>query len=204
MTTRFTAAILVITLAYATLRYNIFGGVPWDRWPLFITNKAVSWTSLVLFAAAYLTKDKSRARLHGLTGFWLLLAHVIVSFALLDEDTYAKLFRHGDLTTAGWISVIAGSVGTLLFLAPALVSTEQARNSLGLDRWRRLQQFGYVGIALTLVHLLTLGAKGWIAPATWPGYLPPITLLSFLVGAAPLWRKLTARSNEDDASRGTR
>jgi DMSO/TMAO reductase YedYZ heme-binding membrane subunit len=200
MTTRFTATALALTLAYATLRYNVFGGIGWDRWPLFITNKAISWTSLVLFAAAYLAKEKARARLHGLTGFWLLLVHVVISFAILDEKNYAKIFGDGELTAAGWTSILAGTAGTLLFLVPALISSERMRTSLGDQRWQSLQQLGYIGLALTCVHLITLGVKGWIAPETWPGYLPPITLLSFFAGAAPLWRKLTARSNSGAAS----
>lgn len=204
MTTRFTAIVLCLTLAYATLRYNIFGGVSWDRWPLFITNKSLSWASLVLFSAAYLTRDKARARSHGLTGFCLLLAHVLVSFAILDQKNYAKIFSNGALSAAGWTSILAGTAGTLLFLVPALISSERMRSSLGAEQWRRLQQLGYFGLALTCVHLLTLGVKGWVAPHTWPGYLPPITLLSFLAAVPPLWRKLTARSNADAASPGTR
>ena len=32
--------ILVLAAAYATVRYNIFKGVPWSDWPSYIADKA--------------------------------------------------------------------------------------------------------------------------------------------------------------------
>jgi len=41
-------------------------------------------------------------------------------------------------------------------------------------------------LALIALHCLLIGWSGWWTPATWPGCLPPITLLSFLFAMGTL------------------
>jgi len=36
------------------------------------------------------------------------------------------------------------------------------------------------------VHAAVLGFGGWFQPGTWPGYMVPITLISFLLGVVAL------------------
>ena len=45
--------ILVLSMTYAVLRYNILGTVPLKDIPLFILNKAVSLSSLILLTASF-------------------------------------------------------------------------------------------------------------------------------------------------------
>ena len=39
---------------------------------------------------------------------------------------------------------------------------------------------------LTGLHAMLLGYAGWFAPATWPGYMIPITLISSTTGVVAL------------------
>lgn len=32
------ASVVLTTLAYATVRYNVFKGVPWDEWPTYVVS----------------------------------------------------------------------------------------------------------------------------------------------------------------------
>jgi hypothetical protein len=38
----------ILSIAYAILRYHIFGEVPWKDLPLYVLNKGISLSSLVL------------------------------------------------------------------------------------------------------------------------------------------------------------
>jgi hypothetical protein len=54
-------------------------------------------------------------------------------------------------------------------------------------RWpRAARRFSWLGLAATAGHVLVMGLSGWLTPANWPGGLPPITLLAFLVAVWPL------------------
>lgn len=179
------AVILSVTLAYATFRYHVFGESSWEWFPLWTTNKALSWTAAALLASSYFAADKTHARRFGLLGFALMAWHCVVSFYLLGPGFYAKLYSGDSLTPAALSSMILGTVGALAFCCPAWASRSGMKESLGLERWLTLQRMGYLGLALTAAHCLVIGLPGWLTPSKWPGGLPPITLMGFLTALLP-------------------
>lgn len=179
------AAILSVTLGYSTLRYHVFGDSSWDWFPLWTTNKALSWSAAALLASAYLVSEKSDARRYGLLGFALMVWHCLVSFFLLCPKFYAKLYSGDSLTAAAFSSMILGAAGALAFCCPAWASRDGLKDALGVGRWLTLQRLGYLGLALTAVHCLAIGLPGWLTPSKWPGGLPPITLMGFLTALLP-------------------
>lgn len=52
--------VALFSLGYAILRYNIFGSVPWKEIPLYIMNKAISFTAIILFTISYSIKYQNR------------------------------------------------------------------------------------------------------------------------------------------------
>ena len=196
-------SLLVLTVLYSVLRYNVFGTVPWSSLPVFVLNKAISLSSLCLLAAAYIFRDKRRARDAGVIGFTLMLLHVVLSLAILNRTYYPKLFAGDRLSLAGEICIVAGSIAAVLLMRPFTATLPGMRTELGDSRWLRWQRTGYVALALIALHCAMLGVGGWIAPSTWPGGLPPISMISFLVAAVPLAR-LMLRATPPDASREKR
>ena len=49
---------------------------------------------------------------------------------------------------------------------------------------------GYFCLVLVGGHVLVMGISGWLSPSTWSGYLPPISLVGFIVAAIPLLVKM--------------
>lgn len=181
--------ILILTFAYSVVRYHVFGDVPWAQMPLYVMNKAVSWSGLTLLALAYLRRDKPAARDLGVLGLFLTGAHIAMSFSIMSPAYYAKLYEGGRLTAWGEGAILAGVGAAVVLALPALGTLPGVREALGDARWLRWQRAGYWALALTASHCALLGGKGWFAPQSWPGGLPPITLLSFLMAVAPLaWR----------------
>lgn len=54
--------------------------------------------------------------------------------------------------------------------------------------------WGRAVLALTAAHVALMGYEKWLAVEDWPGYLPPITLLSFI--AAGVFLTLRSRSSK--------
>ncbi len=192
------------SLAYAVLRYNVFKGVPWEHLPLYVVNKAVAVSAVALLASSYLTgkrllpaaRDPAQRRIVpkflGLCGFSAAGLHAVLSLALLSPAYYPKLFGGERMTFAGEVAVLAGALGLLWMAAPALGSLPNMEEALGRRWWQRAQRGGYLALAMAAAHTAAMGLPGWFRPGEWPGRLPPITLIGFLIAAltlaARLWR----------------
>lgn len=181
--------ILALTLTYSILRYHVFGTVEWSQLPLYVLNKAVSWTGLTLLALAYMRRDRSAAREFGVLGAFLAGGHVVMSLAMLSPAYYAKLFEGARLSGWGSGVVLAGVSAAMVLALPAIATLPGVHAALGEARWLRWQRAGYWTLALAAAHCALLGWKGWLTPGAWQGGLPPITLLGFLTAIAPLARK---------------
>ncbi len=158
----------VLATAYAVTRYQVFGGVPWSRLPLYTLNKAVAFSAAAMFAAAFFVRGRGAGRV----AFWLATLHVLMSLSLLGPSYYPKLYLDRGLTFTGELALLGGCLAFALCLVPAVTGAR------------------YAVMAVAAAHVCAIGFSGWFAPHTWPGYMPPITLLSFLLFAAPLAAKL--------------
>jgi len=172
-------AIALVALAYATVRYNVFKGVPWSDWPVYVVNKAVALSSLLLLLAWILraragSGDASSGLLSHARRF--AIAHAGLSLAILSPAYFPTFFVEGRLNWPSGLSVLIGVMaasGLYLRSRPS-VSWPATVRSLGI-----------IGL-ITGIHAMLNGYDSWLAPATWPGYLPPITLISFAAGAASM------------------
>lgn len=161
----------VLATAYAVVRYHVFGGVPWSRLPLYTLNKAVAFSAAALFAAACFSRGWDAGRI----AVWLATLHVLMSLALLGPSCYPKLYLDGGLNFTGDLALLGGCLAFALCLIPAATVAR------------------YAVLAVAAAHVCAIGFTGWLTPRAWPGYMPPITLLSCLILAAPLAAKLVPK-----------
>lgn len=176
-------------LGYATLRYNVLKGVPWADWSAYTLNKALAFAALGLIALAVFRIAARRPTGTILTvGGALGLAHSLLSFALLDPGYFPRFYAGGKLTFLAGLSLTLGAAATVAM-------DLGARKSGG---WRPIaRQAALAAIALGVgLHAALPAVATWMAPAAWPGWLPPITLLSFATGtvAAIGWAATARRS----------
>ena len=89
-----TLTTLLSSLGYAILRYNIVRNVPVESIPLYISNKAIALSTVILIGLSFLLGPLARfwpkqfvphlylRKSLGLTGFTLAALHAIVSLLL--------------------------------------------------------------------------------------------------------------------------
>lgn len=184
---------LVFGLAYAVIRYHVAGSVPIKDFPLFILNKALSLAAFVLltfnFAFGPLANlgaplparwlDARKAI--GMTAFLLVLVHALVSFLLFSPAVYAKFFTpEGTVTLlAGW-SMLAGVLGFVFLWAYNLSFQTFLREDERFIRALTSRRVLLVALILGGVHVFLMGFEGWLAPSSWHGGMPPISLVAFV------------------------
>jgi hypothetical protein len=185
-------------LAYAAVRYHVVQGVPLAQAPLYILNKAISLGGLAFLAVSYLVGKVAGLRWEdrrvqlivikfcGLMGVSLIVAHVLMSLALMGPAYYAKFYAATKFNLTGELSLSLGVFALWCFSIPAITSLPYMYDELGADRWLRSQRIGYAGLMLAAGHVFVMGVMGWLRPGDWPAGLPPITALAFVVAMAPL------------------
>ncbi len=202
-TVRWLVLLLGVPLTYAVVRYHVVKGVEWSHFPLYIANKAISLAAVFFIATSYLigktlkvhADDPARRliliKFCGLMGFSLATIHGLMAMLLFSPHYYPKLFLEaGKLSLTGELSMAFGVLSLWCLAITAITSLPFMYDAIGADRWHRGQRMGYLSLLLAAGHTLVMGAAGWLAPAGWPGGLPPISMVAFIAALIPLLTKL--------------
>lgn len=187
MTPRFKLyALLAVALAYAILRYPVLGDTPWANVPLFVLNKALSWAGLVVFGMSLVSREKALRRYYGVRATALLAVHILLSLLVLNPAYFPRFYAEtGRLTATAELSMLAGVLGAAL-LGGLFYLNGQGQKAVG----RSLRAgWGRAILWCGALHVAAMGYAVWLAPETWPGYLPPISLLSLVAAAWYLHRR---------------
>ena len=212
-TVRWLVLLLGVPLTYAIVRYHVFAGVEWAHFPLYIGNKALSLAAVFFIATSYLIgktlkvyQDDFAKRLIlikfcGLMGFSLAAIHAFMAMLLFSPSYYPKFFHEaGKLNLTGELTMAFGVLSMWCLAITAITSLPFMYDAIGADRWQRGQRMGYFSLTLAAGHVLVMGYSGWLAPAGWPGSLPPISLVAFIAAVIPVLIKLTGLATAKPAS----
>lgn len=173
--------VVLLTSAYAIIRYNVFGNIPWNQLPLFILNKALSFSGLILLTLNPLNKlfpklINSKQTFRN-TGFVFIFIHILLSLILMSPINFSNLYSESGLFTAfGGISLTSGIIAFTILLIYIFFRDNKYFEIVFHTRGIML-----LFMLLPLIHLFFLGYDGWTTPQKWQGGMPPITLLSFFV-----------------------
>ncbi len=176
------------SLTYATLRYNVFKGVAWSDWPVFVLNKALALSSLLLLVAWLVRTRRGDGERHAgvlAAASRTMLTHIVLSVVLLTPIYFPALFTDGRLTWQAGVGVLLGVVA-----AAGLSAAGRPDAASRARRWTA----GVLAFAAGC-HAALFGFSSWLAPASWPGYLPPITMVSFVAGVVGLAAGLGGRTS---------
>ena len=191
-TARWFLLLLGIALSYAVIRYHIFAGVGWTHLPLFILNKALALAAVFFISMSYLVgkliktyssdppKQLILVKFCGLMGFSIAAIHALMALLLFSPEYYPKFFEiTGRLNLTGELSMLFGILSLWCLSVTAITSLPFMIEAVGVDRWRRRPRLGYVSLLISGGHVLVMGLTGWLTPAGWHGYLPPVSLVAF-------------------------
>ena len=195
LSSRIIICVLILTAFYATLRYHVFKEVPWSHFPLFIMNKAISFSGFTLLiisiSAGFLFRKKAgtwRAaqKFLGRTGYVLIILHVLMSLLLFRPEVYDKFFTvEGNLNAVGEWSMMLGCLG-IIALIMIHNSYQNSEKDNYIQKISRSGGFMLFMLSVSALHIGILGYEGWLTPREWPGGLPSFTLISvlfFLIGS---------------------
>lgn len=185
---------LFLCIGYSVLRYNIIGDVPWKDVPFFILNKGISLAALILLTLNFSLAPLKRMNISlsdqllnarkslGVVGFILAFSHLIMSITILNPSYYPSFFyEESTLNTRGGLSLLGG-VLSFVFLWIYFLSFKQDLKkqykiiSVITSREVILSVLFFIGI-----HLFCFSYPGWLTFNKWPGGLPPISLISFVI-----------------------
>lgn len=188
------AIALAVSLLYAFIRYNILRDVPYADIPLFIFNKSIALGSTITIGISFLLGPLAvlwprqfsphiplRKSL-GVIGFGGAAVHGFISLILLSPRYYPKFYAvDGSLNAIGQFSLLFGVLGLAVFTVVVVSSLPVMYERLGEARWRKMQRLGYTAYALVLLHVVAMGARGWLNPESYAYGFISISLLSAIL-----------------------
>ena len=188
------ALVGAFSIGYAILRYHIVGSVPWKDLPFYTLNKGIALSAFILLTfnfgfgplknlgvkvpESFLNARKAM----GMTGFLLALIHALMSFAILNPSVFSKFYdENGTLTFIAGMSMLGGILSFVVLWGYNLSFQTHLREDKAFISFITSRNFLLISGLFGLVHLYFMGYKGWLTPSGWPGGLPPISLIGFVV-----------------------
>ena len=183
---------LLLAIGYAILRYHIVGDVPWKDFSLFILNKGLCLGAFILLTFNFALGPAknlglpvpqawlSGRKAFGMSGFLLILIHVLISFMLFSPAYFRKFFAlDGTLTGVAGVSMLAGILGFVFLWAYNLSFQTNLREDKAFIGFITSRRFLIWALLLGGMHLAFMGYSGWFDIQGWHGGLPPISLVAF-------------------------
>ncbi|MCX7697311.1 MAG: hypothetical protein N2Z72_06430 [Bacteroidales bacterium] len=157
--------IFLLTFAYAFIRYVTFGNMTPENIPLVITNKAIAFTLPFIFLILSIKYANNRTvdqtnhdALRQMSFF-----HIILSILILSKDLLPKFISNDSYSFDGSFSLLGGIITYFLVR--------------GLKNYQTMLIFSL----FLKLHIFFIGYKNWLNPSVWFGYLPPITMICFIL-----------------------
>lgn len=186
--------VALLSIAYTILRYLIVGNTPWSQFPVFILNKGLSLTGFILLAisfslgplnnigAGFSDRWLSIRPSLGISSFLLIFTHLFLSLILLNPANYHKFFlENGTLTTSAGLSMLAGVVAFITLWIYTISFQTFLKEDMAFIKFITSRIVILTAMVFMAAHFFFMGYQGWLTPQKWPGGLPPITLISFVI-----------------------
>ena len=199
--------VFLFSLAYAFVRYHLLEGIPSKDFALFIFNKVISLAGFILLAINFALGPAKKAGLDvpddwlasrkeiGIVAFMMILVHVLLALLAFGSGAYyGKFFvADGSLNAIGSWSMLFGVLAFVwLWLYNISFKTKQEGDEAFLALITSVGSLRVVGL-LAAGHVAIMGFKGWFTPETWPGGMPPITMVAIAAYLVCLFFNLKGR-----------
>ena len=118
----------------------------------------------------------------GVRSFLLIFTHLFLSLILLNPANYQKFFlENGALTTNGGLSMLAGVIAFITLWIYTISFQTFLKEDKAFIKFITSRKVILIAMVFTAAHFFFMGYQGWLTPQKWPGGLPPITLISFVI-----------------------
>ena len=198
--------VMLISIAYAIIRYHLVGNVLWKDFPFYILNKGLSLSAFILISLTFSLASAKKLGLPisdswlnarkalGVSGFLLVLMHLFMSLLLFSPAHYAKMFEaDASMTFNTGISMLFGILAFVVLWGYNLSFQTFLREDKAFIAFITSRPFLLVVFTFGAIHLLFMGFNGWLNPSLWNGGLPPISLVAFSIFVVGYGMNLLAR-----------
>jgi len=184
--------VVLFGIGYAILRYHIAGPVPWKDLSFFVLNKGICLSAFILLTMNFgfgpaknlgipVPAGWLNARMAiGVTGFLLVLVHVLMSLLLFSPASYGKFYdANTTLTLTAGLSMFTGVLAFVVLWGYNLSFKTTLREDKAFIQFITSRKFLLWAMLLGGAHIFFMGYSGWLTPSGWHGGLPPISLVAF-------------------------
>ena len=172
---RLTFFVFCTSLIYAVIRYNVFGLVPYEDIPLYISNKAFALSAVILLLINTIRTDSDRGILNRHIRMFMIM-HAIISFFVFTPAYFREYFHNGKILLQPAMMLLAGIYSFFSFNTMHQVkeATDIVQSRLFMQR---IKIFTLIALS---VHIFLRGISSWLNPEIWPAGIVPVSLIAFI------------------------
>jgi len=161
--------IFAFSTIYAILRYHVFGPVLDKDLFLYTLNKIFIFSAVLIMLYRVISRYSKEKELLRKWILVLISLHIILSLLLVRPYYFPDFFlNEKGFSFKGNLVLIGGAITAILFLFKE-------------NNFFPKIYFKYLVLIFITIHLVSMGIDGWLKPWNWHGFMPPITLLSYLI-----------------------
>ncbi len=184
---------ILFTFIYAFERYVVFGTTSIQQVPLYLLNKVVSFSGIVIISITLIISNVLKRRkmydnsaskqntLLGLFGVSLIVFHFLISIIIFSKEYFPKLYLNDKLSMSGEVSLLFSNIALILLSFAGIISFIKVFTKVEIKIKSTYLQFIKIALVFTCFHLIFMGWSSWFVFSKWNGGLPPMTLLAFIV-----------------------
>jgi hypothetical protein len=181
-TVSFIIGTFLFTFVYATLRYVIFGPYTLHSIPLFILNKSLAFSSVIFIFVLTVKKITFLSRgIIGITSYIIAIFHGILGAILIPSSYFKKYFNpEGEMLVSFAAMIFFGVLALLLMVFINKIISFGKKDKKFYNAFWFHKIFLFL-LAIISLHVFVFCIKDWFNFKNWYGYMPPISLLSFIL-----------------------
>ncbi len=193
--------VILLSWIYALVRYNIFKHVDFAHLPLYVTNKSFALSAVILICISTLKNEKFGRDFSiylNTAGYLLGLTHLLISTTILNPTYFPDLFAKEKLSVLGEMGLLFGIFTFIIFTFLIIFSVTRDYYRNLFKQIFTINFLNLVALTFLSAHALLIGIKNWPAPQTWPGFLPPISLLGFIASSITILKRLSLPAQKSE------
>ncbi len=186
--------VIVLVISYTMIRHYIHHDVLSINFQTLLFNRVLAFFSMIFIGLSLIKRRRYkrafRSRNLALLGFAFAISHIVITLVFFSEVHFPQFFNNDRLNMKGEIVLSSGVLSICIFCLPFIASLKVLGSRFYRERAKEFFTLSYISYLFAIAHVFIIGVENWMNWESWPMFLPPISLIAFIISTGMVLGKL--------------